>query len=178
MKKYCIFTLLHFFIIFFLTYRVQNLKNPYYCEIIIFTSFEVFGIIIFYNIKEYIISLENKINLYLLFCFLLIEIFKYFDDIGIEFLFYVAIIDVFISIIILFIHFIIKKDGFYFILLIAELFWLTIFLFFNLLSSSPDLKNYNINLQSILGVYTLGIFLYIKLFKKNESKKLKNKKSK
>ena len=51
MKKYCIFTLLHFFIIFFLTYRVQNLKNPYYCEIIIFTSFEVFGIIIFYNIK-------------------------------------------------------------------------------------------------------------------------------
>ena len=93
-------------------------------------------------------------------------------------MFYVAIIDVFISIIILFIHFIIKKDGFYFILLIAELFWLTIFLFFNLLSSSPDLENYNINLQSILGVYTLGIFLYIKLFKKNESKKLKNKKSK
>ena len=166
MKKYTIFTLLHFFIIFFLTYGVQKLKNPYYCEIIIFISFELFGIIVFYSIKEYIISLENKINLYLLFCFLLVEIFKYFDDIGIEFLFNATLINTFISIIILFIYFIVKKDSFYLILLIVELFWFTIFLFFNLLSSSPDLGNYDINLQTILGVYILGIFLYVKLFKK------------
>ena len=175
MKKYTIFTLLHFFIIFFLTYGVQKLKNPYYCEIIIFISFELFGIIVFYSIKEYIISLENKINLYLLFCFLLVEIFKYFDDIGIEFLFNATLINTFISIIILFIYFIVKKDSFYLILLIVELFWFTIFLFFNLLSSSPDLGNYDINLQTILGVYILGIFLYVKLLKKNEHIKEKEK---
>ena len=133
MKKYTIFTLLHFFIIFFLTYGVQKLKNPYYCEIIIFISFELFGIIVFYSIKEYIISLENKINLYLLFCFLLVEIFKYFDDIGIEFLFNATLINTFISIIILFIYFIVKKDSFYLILLIVELFWFTIFLFYSLM---------------------------------------------
>lgn len=176
MKKYSIFTLLHVFIIFFLTYGVQKLKNPYYCEIIIFISFEVFGIMIFYSIKEYIISLENKINLYLLFCFLLIEIFKYFDDIGIEFLFCVTLINTFIFIIALFVYFIIKKDTFYLVLSIVELFWFTIFLFFNLLSSSPDLGNYDINLQSILVVYILGISLYIKLFKKNEKYKMKENK--
>lgn len=175
MKKYSIFTLLHFFIIFFLTYGVQKLKNPYYCEIIIFISFELFGIIVFYSVKEYIISLENKINLYLLFCFLLVEIFKYFDDIGIEFLFNATLINIFIFIIILFIYFMVKKDSFYLILLIVELFWFTIFLFFNLLSSSPDLGNYDINLQTILGVYILGIFLYVKLFKKNEHIKEKEK---
>ena len=108
MKKYSIFTLLHVFIIFFLTYGVQKLKNPYYCEIIIFISFEVFGIMVFYSIKEYIISLENKINLYLLFCFLLIEIFKYFDDIGIEFLFCVTLINTFIFIIALFVYVLVK----------------------------------------------------------------------
>ena len=56
--------------------------------------------------------LENKINLYLLSCFLLIEIFKYFDDIGIEFLFCVTLINTFIFIIALFVYFIIKKDTF------------------------------------------------------------------
>lgn len=173
MKKYSIFILLHFFIFFFLTYGVQKLKNPYYCKIIIFISFELFGIIVFYSIKEYIISLVNKINLYILFCFLLIEIFKYFDDIGIEFLFNVTLITVFIFIFVLFICFIVKKDIFYLFLSIAELFWFMIFLFFNLLSSLPELGNYDINLQSILGVYILEIFLYIKLFKKNEYKKEK-----
>ena len=156
MKKYSIFTLLHVFIIFFLTYGVQKLKNPYYCEIIIFISFEVFGIMVFYSIKEYIISLENKINLYILFC--------------------VTLINTFIFIIALFVYFIIKKDTFYLVLSIVELFWFTIFLFFNLLSSSPDLGNYDINLQSILVVYILGIFLYIKLFKKNEKYKMKENK--
>ena len=170
-----IFKVLHFFFIVSLIYNSQNSKAPHYEEVIIFISFELFGIIVFYSIKEYIISLENKINLYLLFCFLLVEIFKYFDDIGIEFLFNATLINTFISIIILFIYFIVKKDSFYLILLIVELFWFTIFLFFNLLSSSPDLGNYDINLQTILGVYILGIFLYVKLFKKNEHIKEKEK---
>ena len=107
---------------------------------------------------------------------MLIEIFKYFDDIGIEFLFCVTLINTFIFIIALFVYFIIKKDTFYLVLSIVELFWFTIFLFFNLLSSSPDLGNYDINLQSILVVYILGIFLYIKLFKKNEKYKMKENK--
>lgn len=47
MKKNIIFLIFHFLFIILLIYRSQNLGSPYYEEVIIFISFELFGIIVF-----------------------------------------------------------------------------------------------------------------------------------
>ena len=64
MKKNIIFLIFHFLFIILLIYRSQNLGSPYYEEVIIFISFELFGIIVFYNSKKYIKNLNVKIELH------------------------------------------------------------------------------------------------------------------
>ena len=49
-----IFKVLHFLFIVSLIYNSQNSKAPHYEEVIIFISFELFGIIVFYGVKKYI----------------------------------------------------------------------------------------------------------------------------
>ena len=49
MKKNIIFLIFHFLFIILLIYKSQNLVSPYYKEVVIFISLELFGILKFYN---------------------------------------------------------------------------------------------------------------------------------
>ena len=84
MKKNIIFLIFHFLFIILLIYKSQNLVSPYYKEVVIFISLELFGILKFYNSKKYIKNLNIKIGIFFLFWFLIIESFKYFNKIIIE----------------------------------------------------------------------------------------------
>ena len=81
MKKNIIFLIFHFLFIILLIYKSQNLVSPYYKEVVIFISLELFGILKFYNSKKYIKNLNIKIGIFFLFWFLIIESFKYFNKI-------------------------------------------------------------------------------------------------
>ena len=176
MKKNIIFLIFHFLFIILLICRSQNLGSPYYEEVIIFISFELFGIIVFYDLKKYIKNLNVKIGTFFLFWFLIIENFKYFNKIIIEGLLMCIALETILFVLILFIYSIIKKSKFYLRYVLIELVWYIIFIFFNLISSTPELNGLELHILHIFLAYIVVSWLYHFLFKKNE--KYKNKESK
>ena len=181
MKKNIIFLIFHFLFIILLICRSQNLGSPYYEEVIIFISFELFGIIVFYNSKKYIKNLNVKIGLFFLFWSLIIEIFKYFNKIIIESLLMCIALETILLILVLFIYSITKRSKFYLGYALIELLWYIIFIFFYLISSTPELSGLELHILHILLAYIIVSYLYVSLFKKNESKRIekyKNKESK
>ena len=163
MKKNSIFLIFHFLFIILLIYRSQNLVSPYYEEVIIFISFELFGIIVFYNSKKYIKNLNVKIGLFFLFWSLIIE----------SLLMYIAL-ETILLILVLFIYSITKRSKFYLGYALIELLWYIIFIFFNLISSTPELSGLELHILHILLAYIIVSYLYVSLFKKNESKRIEN----
>lgn len=163
MKKNIIFLIFHFLFIILLIYRSQNLGSPYYEEAIIFISFELFGIIVFYNSKKYIKNLNVKIGLFFLFWSLIIE----------SLLMYIAL-ETILLILVLFIYSITKRSKFYLGYALIELLWYIIFIFFNLISSTPELSGLELHILHILLAYIIVSYFYISLFKKNESKRIEN----
>lgn len=172
MKKNIIFLIFHFLFIILLICRSQNLGSPYYEEVIIFISFELFGIIVFYNSKKYIKNLNVKIGLFFLFWSLIIESFKYFNKIIIESLLMCIALETILLILVLFIYSITKRSKFYLGYALIELLWYIIFIFFNLISSTPELSGLELHILHILLAYIIVSYLYVSLFKKNESKRM------
>ena len=167
MKKNIIFLIFHFLFIILLIYRSQNLGSPYYEEVIIFISFELFGIIVFYNSKKYIKNLNVKIGLFFLFWSLIIE----------SLLMCIAL-ETILLILVLFIYSITKRSKFYLGYALIELLWYIIFIFFNLISSTLELSGLELHILHILLAYIIVSYFYISLFKKNESKRMEKYKNK
>ena len=181
MKKNIIFLIFHFLFIILLIYKSQNLVSPYYKEVVIFISLELFGILKFYNSKKYIKNLNIKIGIFFLFWFLIIESFKYFNKIIIESLLMCIALETILLILVLFVCSIIKRSKFYLGYALIELLWYIIFIFFYLISSTPELSGLELHILHILLAYIIVSYLYVSLFKKNESKRIekyKNKESK
>ena len=176
MKKNVVFLIFHFLFIILLIYKSKNFGSPYYEEVIVFISFELFGIIVFYDLKKYIKNLNVKIGLFFLFWSLIIESFKYFNKIIIEGLLMCIALETILFVLILFIYSIIKKSKFYLRYVLIELVWYIIFIFFNLISSTPELNGLELHILHIFLAYIVVSWLYHFLFKKNE--KYKNKESK
>jgi len=143
-----------------------------------FISFELFGIIVFYNSKKYIKNLNVKIGLFFLFWSLIIEIFKYFNKIIIESLLMCIALETILLILVLFIYSITKRSKFYLGYALIELLWYIIFIFFYLISSTPELSGLELHILHILLAYIIVSYLYVSLFKKNESKRIEKYKNK
>ena len=58
-KKW-IFIIFRFLFVIILIYKPQNSENIHYAEVVIFISFELFGILVFYIKKSYTKYLKNK----------------------------------------------------------------------------------------------------------------------
>ena len=178
MKKNIIFLIFHFLFIILLIYKSQNLVSPYYKEVVIFISLELFGILKFYNSKKYIKNLNIKIGIFFLFWFLIIESFKYFNKIIIESLLMCIALETILLILVLFVCSIIKRSKFYLGYALIELLWYIIFIFFNVISSTPELSGLELHILHILLAYIIVSYLYVSLFKKNESKRIEKYKNK
>ena len=172
MKKNVVFLIFHFLFIILLIYKSKNFGSPYYEEVIVFISFELFGIIVFYDLKKYIKNLNVKIGLFFLFWSLIIESFKYFNKIIIESLLMCIALETILLILVLFIYSITKRSKFYLGYALIELLWYIIFIFFNLISSTPELSGLELHILHILLAYIIVSYLYVSLFKKNESKRM------
>ena len=178
MKKNIIFLIFHFLFIILLIYKSKNFGSPYYEEVIVFISFELFGIIVFYNSKKYIKNLNVKIGLFFLFWSLIIESFKYFNKIIIESLLMCIALETILLILILFVYSITKRSKFHLGYALIELLWYIIFIFFNLISSIPELSGLELHILHILLAYIIVSYLYVSLLKKNESKRIEKYKNK
>lgn len=178
MKKNVVFLIFHFLFIILLIYKSKNFGSPYYEEVIVFISFELFGIIVFYDLKKYIKNLNVKIGLFFLFWSLIIESFKYFNKIIIESLLMCIALETILLILILFVYSITKRSKFHLGYALIELLWYIIFIFFNLISSIPELSGLELHILHILLAYTIVSYLYVSLFKKNESKRIEKYKNK
>ena len=178
MKKNVVFLIFHFLFIILLIYKSKNFGSPYYEEVIVFISFELFGIIVFYDLKKYIKNLNVKIGLFFLFWSLIIESFKYFNKIIIESLLMCIALETILLILILFVYSITKRSKFHLGYALIELLWYIIFIFFNLISSTPELSGLELHILHILLAYIIVSYLYISLFKKNESKRIEKYKNK
>ena len=178
MKKNVVFLIFHFLFIILLIYKSKNFGSPYYEEVIVFISFELFGIIVFYDLKKYIKNLNVKIGLFFLFWSLIIESFKYFNKIIIESLLMCIALETILLILILFVYSITKRSKFYLGYALIELLWYIIFIFFNLISSTPELSGLELHILHILLAYIIVSYLYVSLFKKNESKRIEKYKNK
>lgn len=163
------------FLLFLLMCNLQNLEILYYKDLIIFISFELFGIIILYGIKKHIKNLTKKITFYLFFCFFIIKVFKYFNQVIIESLFITIMGEIILFVLILFGYSLIKKNKFYFIYAIIISSYFTIFMFFYELSSIPELNGIRINSFYVLVAYIGVYFLYFMLYKTNKKKDTKKK---
>ena len=172
MKKNVVFLIFHFLFIILLIYKSKNFGSPYYEEVIVFISFELFGIIVFYDLKKYIKNLNVKIGTFFLFWFLIIENFKYFNKIIIEGLLMCIALETILLILILFVYSITKRSKFHLGYALIELLWYIIFIFFNLISSIPELSGLELHILHILLAYIIVSYLYVSLFKKNESKRM------
>ena len=172
MKKNVVFLIFHFLFIILLIYKSKNFGSPYYEEVIVFISFELFGIIVFYDLKKYIKNLNVKIGLFFLFWSLIIESFKYFNKIIIESLLMCIALETILLILILFVYSITKRSKFHLGYALIELLWYIIFIFFNLISSIPELSGLELHILHILLAYIIVSYLYVSLFKKNESKRM------
>ena len=178
MKKNVVFLIFHFLFIILLIYKSKNFGSPYYEEVIVFISFELFGIIVFYDLKKYIKNLNVKIGLFFLFWSLIIESFKYFNKIIIESLLMCIALETILLILILFVYSITKRSKFHLGYALIELLWYIIFIFFNLISSTPELSGLELHILHILLAYIIVSYLYVSLFKKNESKRIEKYKNK
>ena len=138
----------------------------------------MFGILKFYNSKKYIKNLNVKIGIFFLFWFLIIESFKYFNKIIIESLLMCIALETILLILVLFIYSITKRSKFYLGYALIELLWYIIFIFFNLISSTPELSGLELHILHILLAYIIVSYLYVSLFKKNESKRIEKYKNK
>lgn len=165
--KILIFIIFHFFINILLIYKTHSSSSIYYIKTIIFISFELFGILIFYLNNNYIKFLKKTLSLYILFCFIFINIFDYLGDSYIEILLISIVYSSIFLILAIFIYSIIKKEKFYFIYSIILLLWE---IFFNLLNiiGNTEAWTYELNLPHILIAYIVISFLYAELFKKNK----------
>ena len=178
MKKNVVFLIFHFLFIILLIYKSKNFGSPYYEEVIVFISFELFGIIVFYDLKKYIKNLNVKIGLFFLFWSLIIESFKYFNKIIIESLLMCIALETILLILVLFVCSVTKRSKFYLGYALIELLWYIIFIFFNLISSTSELSGLELNILHILLAYIIVSYLYVSLFKKNESKRIEKYKNK
>ena len=178
MKKNVVFLIFHFLFIILLIYKSKNFGSPYYEEVIVFISFELFGIIVFYDLKKYIKNLNVKIGLFFLFWSLIIESFKYFNKIIIESLLMCIALETILLILVLFVCFVTKRSKFYLGYALIELLWYIIFIFFNLISSIPELSGLELHILHILLAYIIVSYLYVSLLKKNESKRIEKYKNK
>ena len=129
-------------------------------------------------VKKYIKNLNVKIGLFFLFWSLIIESFKYFNKIIIESLLMCIALETILLILILFVYSIKKRSKFYLGYTLIELLWYIIFIFFNLISSTPELSGLELHILHILLAYIIVSYLYISLFKKNESKRIEKYKNK
>ena len=81
-------------------------------------------------------------------------------------------------ILVLFVCFVTKRSKFYLGYALIELLWYIIFIFFNLISSTPELSGLELHILHILLAYIIVSYLYVSLFKKNESKRIEKYKNK
>ena len=110
--------------------------------------------------------------MYSIFCFLVIKIFEYLDKRIVNFLFMSMITEIILLILVLFVCSIIKRSKFYLGYALIELLWYIIFIFFNLISSTPELSGLELHISHILLAYIIVSYLYVSLFKKNENKRI------
>lgn len=82
------------------------------------------------------------------------------------------ITEIILLILILFIYSIIKKSKFHLGYSLIVLVWYVIFIFFNVISSIPELNGLELH---IFLAYIVVSWLYSSLFEKNESKKIESK---
>ena len=165
-KKY-FFCILQLLIILLLAYREKKIAPPYYVDVTTFISFELFGILLFYTTEKYINFLEKKVIFYLLFIFLLINIFKYMNKEYKYVMMSYSMISTLLSFLIIFIYSIMKRKKFYFIYSIIQLLWFIFFILLNMIGNT-EAWTYELNIFHILVVYVGVSFLCFELFKKND----------
>ena len=168
-----ILMIFHLLFIILLTYNSEKIESTYYKEVTLFISFELF-VILFYSMEKYIEHLYKKINFSLLFYFLIIKIFEYLDKEIIDFLFLFTGLEILLLILALFIYSIVKKSIAHLGYALIELVWYIVFIFFNVASSIPELGGLELHTLHIFLAYIVVSLLYVSLFQKNESKKLKS----
>lgn len=147
-------------------------RDIHYQVIIIFATFELFGIIIFYKKIFFMNNLKRKLKFYLLFNFLLTIIFYY---LGKEFILFIKIILIFVPFIFSFFYLIsslIKREIFYLIYSLILLLWWIFFIMLNFGGLPPELGEYKLDAVDIFLAYIVISCLYLPLFKKNESKRV------
>lgn len=151
-----------------LIYKPEKIESiADYKETVIFISFELFGIFMFYNFKKYIKNLNKKMSIYLFFSFFIIKTFEYLSNEGIGTLFFAVMVDTILFVFILFLFSIIKKNIFYISYAIIELIWCVYFMIANLISTAPEL-NRLLNIYDFFLPYIIISLLYFLLFEKNE----------
>ena len=165
---FSIIKILIYSLLFYISIRYRDI---HYQIILIFITFELFGIIVFYKKKFFIKNLMKKIELYLLFNFFLAIIFYYLGE---EFVLFAEIILVFTPFIFaLFslIFLLVKRKIFYLLFSLILLLWGLFFIMPNFAGLPPELGEYKPSIIYIFLTCIVVSYLYIPLFKKNESKK-------
>lgn len=157
------------FIYLLLLYISIKNKDIHYQIILIFITFELFGIIVFYK-KIFIKNFIKKLELYLLFNSFLTIIFYY---LGKEFTLFIETILIFLPFILVLlssIYLLIKRKIFYLIYSLILLLWWIFFIMLNLGGLPPELGEYKLNIFHILLVYIIVNYLYFLLFKENKKR--------
>lgn len=166
-----IIRILIYSLLFYISIRYRDI---HYKIILFFITFELFGIIIFYKKNFFIKNLMKKIELYLLFNFFMILIFYYLGKIREEFFVFTEVIIMFSPFflaLLSLIYLLIKKMKFYLIYSLILLLWGLFFIMPNFAGLPPELGEYKPSIIYIFLTCIVVSYLYIPLFKKNESKK-------
>lgn len=166
---FSIIKILIYSLLFYISIRYRDI---HYQIILIFITFELFGIMVFYKKKFFIKNLMKKIELYLLFNFFLAIIFYYLGE---EFVLFAEIILVFTPFIFaLFslIFLLVKRKIFYLLFSLILLLWGLFFIMPNFAGLPPELGEYKPSIIYIFLTCIVVSYLYIPLFKKNESKRI------
>lgn len=170
-KNYISFIIRSFIYLLLIYISIKN-KDIHYRIILIFITFELFGIVVFYK-KIFIKNFIKKIEIYLLFNFLLTIVFYYLAG---EFTLFVDAIILcfpFILALLCAIYSLIKRNVFYLIYSLILLLWWIFFIMLNLGGIPPELGTYKLNIFDFFIPYIIISSLYFLLFEKNDKKIIK-----
>lgn len=165
-KNYISFIIRIFIYLLLLYISIKN-KDIHYRIILFFITFELFGIVVFYK-KIFIKKFIKKLEIYLLFDYLLTIVFYYLGD---EFTLFVDTIILcfpFILALLCSIYSLIKKSVFYLMYSLILLLWWIFFIMLNLGGIPPELGEYKLNIYDFFIPYIIISLLYFLLFEKNE----------
>ena len=170
-KNYISFIIRSFIYLLLIYISIKN-KDIHYRIIIIFITFELFGIVVFYQ-KIFIKNFIKKLEIYVLFNFLLTIVFYYLGEEFTLFIDTIILCFPFILALLCAIYSLIKRNVFYLIYSLILLLWWIFFIMLNLGGIPPELGTYKLNIFDFFIPYIIISSLYFLLFEKNDKKIIK-----